>query len=203
MEDNKNSSGYLEIILGPMFSGKTTKLIDIYNVCIESNERVLAINYSADKRYHDSMLCTHDQKMIPCIFTEKLSSPNIKQDIDDADIILINEGQFFKDIYDEVERLVEIEKKKVYVCGLDGDFKQQKFGKLLDLIPLCDNVIKLHSACVKCTKPAIYTHRLSTETAQIVIGNDIYVAMCRSCMVSARSNLPTETSAFSCSTLLF
>ena len=99
--------GYLEIILGPMFSGKTSKLIDIYKQYTFCNMSVLVINHSADTRYsHTTELCTHDGKKIDCIQVTKL------QDIlaDYIDLftgnqpvaVLINEGQFFPDLYSSV-----------------------------------------------------------------------------------------------------
>ena len=73
-------------------------------------------------------------------------------------------------------------KKKVYVCGLDGDYKRRKFGSILDIVPLCDDVVKLKAICKKCKKEeAIFTHRMSGETQQTVIGSNNYQALCRSC----------------------
>ena len=92
----------LHVILGPMFSGKTSKLLEIYEQCILSNISVLVINHSSDTRYSDSMLSTHNKKMIPCRLVEHL------QDIVNAseNVILINEGQFFDDLYDWVKMMV-------------------------------------------------------------------------------------------------
>lgn len=178
---SNHRSGYLELILGPMFSGKTTRLINIYNFESDNNKRVKVINFSADTRYHDSMLSTHDKVMIPCVFAHKISDVCQENMIYNYDIILINEGQFFPDLYESVCELVETHKKIVYVCGLDGDFKRNKFGKLLDLIPVCDNVIKLSATCSSCNKPAIFSKRLSTEEQQIIIGSSNYAPMCRRC----------------------
>lgn len=175
------TNGYLELILGPMFSGKTTRLIEIYNKYNRSSKKICVINYSMDTRYHDKMLSTHDQVMIPCIFSTAINSLMDGQNIKDADIILINEGQFFEDIYESVVELVETMKKKVYICGLDGDFKRNKFGKLLDLIPLCDNIVKLHSNCNHCDNEAIFSYRITDETSQVAIGSTNYIPLCRSC----------------------
>lgn len=183
------SAGFLEIILGPMFSGKTTHLVNLYNKYIESGLRVLVINYSADTRYHDTMLSTHDKKTIPCTFAYELSNAlNDTQNIsnvDNCDAILINEAQFFPDLYETVVKLVNIDEKRVHICGLDGDFKRLKFGKLLDLIPLCDTVTKLHSNCTNCPCPAIFSHRISKEQEQVIIGSTNYVPLCRKCYHSA------------------
>ena len=98
-------------------------------------------------------------------------------------VILINEGQFFNDLYTVVDLLVNKYKKKVYVCGLDGDYKRQKFGDILDLISLSDEVIKLKSICTKCKNHAIFTHRIAKNVNehQYLVGHDIYEPLCRSC----------------------
>ena len=176
-----NSTGYLELIIGPMFSGKTTRLIDIYNAKYSENKNIKVINYSGDTRYHDSMLSTHDQVMIPCIFTNNIKDVCEESMIHNYDVILINEGQFFPDLYSSVYELVEKYRKEVYICGLDGDFKRRKFGSMLDLIPICDVITKLTSICVKCKGNAIFSKRLSTEEQQVVIGSINYAPMCRSC----------------------
>lgn len=172
-------SGYLEIIVGPMFSGKTTYLTQIYNQLYET-QNVKVINFSGDTRYHSTMLSTHDKVMIPCVFTNLISEVCDESRIADIDVILINEGQFFPDLYESVYKLVETYKKSVYVCGLDGDFKRRKFGKMLDLIPLCDKVTKLSSKC-KCGKSAIFSHRIISDNELVLIGSDMYVPLCRDC----------------------
>jgi thymidine kinase len=171
--------GYLEIILGPMFSGKTTHIIDLYHSYITHGKKVLVVNFSGDVRYHDSMLSSHDKVIIPCIFLTHLSEL-FKTEID-ADIVLINEGQFFDDVFECVKIMVEERRLCVHVCGLDGDFKRGKFGGLLDLIPLCDTVRKLHANCVNCRLPAIFSHRITDEVGQVSIGSSNYIALCRDC----------------------
>jgi thymidine kinase len=175
------SGGYLELIVGPMFSGKTTYLMDIYDECMKKDKNVLVINYEKDVRYHSSMLSTHDKRMIPCMFVDKISDLLESEIVRAADVILINEGQFFVDIYDTVSHIVDILKKKVYVCGLDGDFRRQKFGRLLELIPICDSIIKLKSICDRCKEDAPFSHRKIDNSEQVLIGSDIYVPLCRRC----------------------
>ena len=99
-----------------------------------------------------------------------------------SDVILINEGQFFSDLSEFVECMLT-ENKKIYVCGLDGDFKRNKFGQILDLIPLCDKVTKLTSLCSLCKNgiPGIFSKRLTQEKEQTVVGSDIYIPVCRNC----------------------
>ena len=96
------------------------------------------------------------------------------------DIFLINEGQFFEDLYDIVNLLTNLHKKSS-ISGLDGDFKREKFGSILDVI-LCDDVVKIKAICKRCKKrDAIFTHRLSNEQEQTVVGADNYTSLCRAC----------------------
>lgn len=180
-----SGEGYLELILGPMFSGKTSTLKKIYDQCMYCNIPVTVINYSGDTRYSaDAVMSTHDKIMIPCIMgtsiieTIKNNAEKVKQ----SEVILINEGQFFPDIKCVVD-LVEKECKRVYICGLDGDFQKNKIGSLLDLIPHCDNVCKLKSLCSECRngKAGLFSYRITNETDQVVIGVENYKPLCRMC----------------------
>lgn len=177
-------SGYLELIIGPMFAGKTTKLVEIYNNHSNDTNKVIAVNYTKDTRHSQTMMATHDKVEIPCIFIDKLHDILNYDFILYSNIILINEGQFFEDIYDTVKYLVDKLNKAVYISGLDGDFKRNKFGNLLDLIPLCDNIVKLHSKCKNCNNDAIFSHRTTTDETQVVIGaEESYIPLCRSCYI--------------------
>lgn len=199
MNTTNHNSGYLEIILGGMYAGKTSRLVEIYKQCKFCNISVAVINHSIDNRYDEELLSTHDQIKIPCIKTEKLFDiwtehipleqdiqfiPRIKDKfkVATSDVILINEGQFFPDLFEFVNRLLK-EDKKIYVCGLDGDFERKKFGTILDLIPLCDKVHKLSSLCSQCKNgtPGIFSMRLTNEKEQTVVGSENYIPVCRKC----------------------
>jgi len=199
MTTSSSQSGYLELIIGPMFSGKTSRIVEIYNQCKFCNISVAVINHSIDNRYDEEQMSTHDQIKIPCIKTEKLFNiwtehisledsietiPRIKDKfkISTSSVILINEGQFFPDLFEFVNKLL-FQGKKVYVCGLDGDFERKKFGSILDLIPLCDKVNKLLSLCSLCRDgtPGIFSMRLTQETEQTVVGSENYIPVCRKC----------------------
>ena len=182
MEQTK--SGYLEIILGSMYSGKTSRLVEIYKQCQFCNISVIVINHTIDNRYDDNLMSTHDQIKIPCLKTEKLLDLCV-ENIDRSNVILINEGQFFPDLEEFVEKMLE-HKKKIYICGLDGDFERKKFGQILNLIPLCDKVTKLTSLCSLCKNgtPGIFSKRITSEKKQTVVGSDNYIPVCRSCYES-------------------
>ena len=186
--------GYLEIIKGPMFSGKTTRLLDIYKKYTFCAINTMVINYEKDNRYSDILLSSHDKVMIPCVKALHLNdivrftnntvdfTSHYYNEFLAAKAILINEGQFFQDIVPWVTTAVEHYHKKVYICGLNSDFQRQKFGNWLDLETLSDNVIMLHSFCSHCKKKtAIFSHRLSQEAELEVIGADCYIPVCRKC----------------------
>lgn len=184
----RQQHGCLDIILGPMYSGKTSRLVEIYKQCVLCDISVAVINHSADVRYDASLLTTHDKIKIPCIQTTNLM--DILDNVASYTVVLINEGQFFEDLVPFVHQLLE-QHKQIYVCGLDGDFRQQKFGTILDLIPLCDNVFKLSALCSLCKNgtKAIFSCRLSSEQSQTVIGSDNYIPLCRKCYVSKSKSL--------------
>lgn len=198
-------SGYLEIIKGPMFSGKTTRLLDIYKKYKFCGIETMVVNYEKDNRYSDHLLSSHDKVMIPCIKGLKLndivpllsgdyekSNKNeneIHKKFNDSKVILINEGQFFSDIVRWVTIAVEHYQKNVYVCGLNCDFMRNKFGNWLDLESISDNVVLLHSFCSNCKKRlAIFSHRLSKERDIEVIGSDCYIPVCRKCYHSLNTH---------------
>jgi thymidine kinase len=192
-------SAYLEIILGSMYSGKTSRLVEIYKQCKFCNISVVVINHSIDTRYDDELLSTHDKIKIPCIKTETLFDIypydlNLEEGVQNiprvtdkfkivaSEVVLINEGQFFSDL-EEFVKILLTNDKKVYVCGLDGDFERKKFGQILNLIPLCDKVTKLTSLCSICKNgvPGIFSKRITLETEQTVVGSDNYIPVCRKC----------------------
>jgi thymidine kinase len=205
---NKNNtmmsdSAYLELIIGPMYASKTSRLVEVYKQCKFCNISVAVINHVIDNRYDEELLSTHDKVKIPCIKTKVLKDVWLTEELDledditniprihdkikisRSDVILINEGQFFEDLYDVVIDMLKYG-KKVYVCGLDGDFERKKFGQILDLIPLCDKVDKLTSLCTLCKNGTrgIFSMRLTQETEQTVVGSDNYIPVCRKCYES-------------------
>ena len=190
-------SGYLGLILGPMFSGKTSRLIQIYKTHTYIQKKVVVINFSGDTRYSDEVLSTHDGVTIPCIFIDNITkawtySDNLYYEmLHNADTILINEGQLFSDLRITVLEMVEREHKEVYVCGLDGDYKRCKFGELLDLIPFCDSIEKLSALCADCRDgtAATFSHRISGEQEQVVIGSVNYKPLCRKCYMNSSNQL--------------
>ena len=184
--ENIDNCGFLELVIGPMFSGKTFFFINKFNELNDKGETVLVINHNLDNRYSYTNIVAHNGKCMPIsIMVEKLM--DIKpDDYKNYQNILINEGQFFQDLFNFTEKLLD-ENKYIYISGLDGDFKQKKFGQILDLIPICDKITKLHAKCSLCLKKgknnkAIFSHRLIESQDTILIGSgELYIPICKKC----------------------
>jgi len=176
------SMSELHLILGPMFAGKTTSLINYANSKSKlMNEKILVINHSSDIRYCDnSFISSHDKLQIPCNSMTHLNSI-FESDLTDINYIFINEGQFFPDLYDIVKILLFDHKKKIYICGLDGDYKQEPFSecRLLDLIPFAITVEKLNARCSICNEKAPFTKRIINSNDVILVGgSESYQPVC-------------------------
>lgn len=179
-----NNVGHLSICCGCMFSGKTSWLMQQYKKYQYIGKNICVVNFDQDKRYHDSLLSTHDKIMIPCVQAHHLK--DVFEKMKTSDVILINEGQFFDDLFDIVCTIVEKYHKIVHIAALDGDFQRNMFGQILQLLPRCDDYIKLHALCSNCkdgTK-ASFSYRISHESEQISIGSSNYVPLCRKCYES-------------------
>lgn len=177
-----DTHGYLGIISGSMFSGKTSKLIELYKKYTLCNIPVIVVNHNSDNRYSNTDLSTHDGQTIPCLWANHLSELDKNKMVCDSRVILINEAQFFPDIVSWTKNQVENNKKIVFACGLDGDYTRNSFGNWLDLIPLCDEVCKLTALCAACKcNPGIFSKRLIDNNEQVLIGNDSYIPVCRYC----------------------
>jgi len=173
--------GELNLIIGPMYSGKSTELLRIYNK-FKRNYKILVINHKADDRYGEDTVNTHNKDSIPSMSVNNLK--DLEETITKNDIILIDEGQFFKDLYCFSKKIVDEFKKIIYIFGLSGDYNREKFGEILDLIPIANNINFLKSICNKCDsfKDAPFTLRITKNKEQISVGsNEEYIPVCRSC----------------------
>tara|TARA_B100001093_G_scaffold520462_1_gene616254 strand:- start:9798 stop:10325 length:528 start_codon:yes stop_codon:yes gene_type:complete len=166
----------LNLIIGPMFSGKTSELFRIAKRLQSIELKVLMLNYHEDKRYSSTHMATHDKDVLPCKFIYNFD--NLKYD--DYDVICINEAQFFTKLVPFCKKVLE-SNKSLYISGLDGDYKQEKFGEILDLIPLANSITKLHAFCKICKDGthAHFTKRLVSNKYQKLIGSEEYLPVCR------------------------
>lgn len=178
----KINKGYLILIIGCMFSGKTSYIIRKCNKWKNIGKSVLIINNKLDSinNKEKNFLFNHDNIKIPCLSIMKLTS-EINNIINDYDIIIINEAQFFSDLKQYLRHWCDVMNKIVYISGLDGDYLRNKFGNLIDIIPDCDKVIKLTAFCSLCNNgnPAIFTWKTSKNNNIIDIGYKQYIPLCR------------------------
>lgn len=182
--------GILSLIMGPMYAGKTTNLIQLYEKFIGEGKNVIVITHSSEIRYSIDQLSTHDKKKINCLKYLSIKDFITKETdkITSSNVILIDESQFFDDLQ-EVLYLVNTLCKHVYVFGLDGDFKRNKFGNILDLVPHCDEVKKIKAKCNLCNADAIFSHRTSNNSKQLLVGaDDDYQSLCRLCYNNVNQN---------------
>lgn len=176
--------GTLEIIMGPMFSGKTELLISKFNNLKEEDPNIqsIAFNYYKDIRYGKDKIVSHNGKFINSENLENLNDIfNDPIKLSNINYIFINEAQFFLDLKESVIKLVEELNKNVIICGLDSDYKREKFGDMWDLIPYADYIVKLKGKCNNCENNSIFTYRISNEVGQQVIGTENYIPLCRNC----------------------
>jgi thymidine kinase len=168
----------LEIIIGNMFSGKSTELIRRLKRHQAIGTPILVINSAKDVRSENEVLQTHDKSTLKCIKTNSLKTVDVPEYIK---VIGIDECQFFTGLRDFVKICLDRD-INVVLAGLDGDFMQQTFGELLSLVPLADQVIKLSALCMECLDgtPGPFTKRTVDSNEQELIGAaECYKAVCR------------------------
>jgi len=176
-------TGSLVLFLGNMYSGKSSRLILEYQRWKAIKKRTLVINHCFDDRYGSAdVLSSHDHMKVPCISVRLLSDVPEEQ-VENAEAIFINEGQFFNDLKSKCLEWCELKGKHIFVAGLDGDRHRKVFGQILDLIPFADYYEKLLAKCIYCLDGtnACFTHdTLKNKTVgQIQVGAEQYVPLCR------------------------
>uniref|UniRef100_A0A6C0EU60 thymidine kinase n=1 Tax=viral metagenome TaxID=1070528 RepID=A0A6C0EU60_9ZZZZ len=167
----------LHITVGCMFSSKTSTLMNKYHTL---EVRTIIIDFDiTQKEFVNGIMTNHTNLKLPCIKCTKLYDiQKYDKTLLEASVIMINEAQFFPDLVPFVKEQLSKD-KIIYVYGLDGDYKQEKIGTILDLVPLCDTIQKLKANC-SCGNYAIFSHRESSETEQY-LPNAKYVPVCRKC----------------------
>ena len=180
----------LKLIIGPMFSGKTSTLIRDLQLCSDIGLKCIYVNSSLDER-SDEDYSTHNPliKSIGTFDSVKMDYLDIELFLD-YDVIGIDESQFFSGLFDNVIQLVDSYSKKVIVAGLSGDFRREPFGEILTLVSYADKIQQLYAFCDICKSKnricnAMFSKRVSSETSELVeIGaKDKYLAVCRSCFL--------------------
>ena len=179
----------LEIVLGPMFSGKSSRILSTVSRYSALKLPILVIKHSRDTRYSDIEVSTHDNRKTPCLSLERLSDIS-ESELQKYQLIIVEEAQFFHGLIDFVKHVVDVLRKNVVLVGLDGDSRRMPFGEILQCIPLADKVEKLTSLCARCANgtEAIFSRRLTQSEEQVLVGAaDQYQAVCRRCYLECES----------------
>lgn len=168
----------IEIILGSMFSGKSTELARRCRTYSAIGQHVQMINHSFDTRCSENQTKTHDNLTMKATKTKNL----LELDIDSkVDVIAIDEAQFFDDLYDFVQ-IHERKELVIIIAGLDGDFNREIFGEIYKCIPLCNSITKLSAMCSICRNgnAGCFSKRNAKGDEQVLIGAKAeYSAVCR------------------------
>lgn len=184
---NQYKEGWLEVICGCMFAGKTEELIRRINVLSYAKKKIIAFKPKIDNRYSTTEIVSHAGTKVPCIVVEQ--AKDILDYIDnDHEVVAIDEVQFFdKAIVDVCEYLAD-KGLRVMVAGLDKDFRGEPFGVLPELLTRAEFVTKLTAVCAKCGAPATRTQRLLNgkpadfDDPIVLVGAiDHYEPRCRHC----------------------
>ncbi|KAI6238921.1 Thymidine kinase, cytosolic [Aphelenchoides fujianensis] len=179
MDCQCNSRGSIHLIVGPMFSGKTTELLRQCRRHTLAKRKVAVVKYAKDTRYDDRMLSTHDGLKMEGLRAMKLA--DVWGELRESDVVGIDEGQFFEDVVERTERLAD-EGKTVIVASLDGDFRRKPFESIAQLVPLAETVEKRAAVCQFCGHSASFTLRtIVSDVREVIGGAEAYKAACRDC----------------------
>ncbi len=172
--------GWIEVVCGSMFSGKTEELIRRLKRAKFAKQRVEIFKPQIDTRYSEEEVVSHDANSIHS--TPVSSSGNIFLLSSDVDVIGIDEAQFFDMGLPEVCQKLADQGVRVIVAGLDMDYRGVPFGPMPHLLAAAEYVTKVHAICMTCGDLAQYTHRKSESEKLVLLGEmDIYEPLCRTC----------------------
>ncbi|MES1920331.1 hypothetical protein MHBO_002011 [Bonamia ostreae] len=170
--------GHVELILGPMFSGKTTELFRRIRRYTFANLQCYLIKYKNDNRY-SSVASTHDKIRLEAVSCTNLGEA--EKSSAGYDVIGIDEGQFFPDIVEFCQKMAE-NGKIVVVSALNGTYQRKPFDVISRLVPISEKMTKLSAICMVCYGEAHFTKRtVSSNKLELIGGSEFYIATCRKC----------------------
>ena len=186
--ESASRKGYIEVICGSMFSGKTEELIRRLKRAKFANQKVEIFKPCIDTRYSEEEVVSHDAHAIRS--TPVDSPQNILLMSSDVDVVGIDEAQFFDESIIEVCRELANRGVRVIVAGLDMDFLGKPFGPMPALMATAEYVTKVHAICVRCGDLANHSHRLTADDKQVLLGaQDTYQPICRHCFNELRNKM--------------
>ena len=177
---NEGHAGWIEVICGSMFSGKTEELIRRLNRARIAKQRVEIFKPSIDKRYDEEDVVSHDANSVNS--TPVDTSSQILLYAVDYDVVGIDEAQFFDDELSEVCNKLANRGIRVIVAGLDMDFSGKPFGPIPSLLASAEYITKVHAICMSCGQLAHYSFRKVAGNKQVMLGETTeYEPLCRKC----------------------
>ncbi len=178
--------GWIEVVCGSMFSGKTEELIRRMKRAEIAKQKIEIFKPKVDVRYSEDEVISHDENAI--LSTPVDSPQNILLLANDIEVVGIDEAQFFDDGLIEVCNVLANRGVRVIVAGLDMDFSGKPFGPIPKLLAIAEYVTKVHAVCVKCGDLAHFSHRLTKNDKLVLLGElDAYEPLCRDCFQSINS----------------
>ncbi len=178
--ENHKRSGWIEVICGSMFSGKTEELIRRLKRAKFANQRVEIFKPQLDTRYSTQEVVSHDSNSI--LSTPVDSAESILLLANNVEVVGIDEAQFFDMNLIRICQMLADNGIRVIVAGLDMDYLGNPFGPMPNLMAVAEHVTKVHAICVRCGDSAQHSHRLSTSTRLVELGEkDTYEPLCRHC----------------------
>ncbi len=182
--NTKSNKGWIEVITGSMFSGKTEELIRRLKRAKLANQKVKIFKHALDTRFSTNELVSHDDNSIPSISVS--SAKEILAHTTDVAVVGIDEGQFFAGDLIEICNFMANSGIRIIVAGLDMDYQGKPFGSIPSLMAVADIVTKLHAVCVRCGNPALYSHRKIDVDDLVLLGaKNEYEPLCRGCYFKA------------------
>jgi len=179
--------GSIEIICGSMFSGKTEELLRRLKRAEFAKQKVAVFKPLIDTRYDARKIVSHDSNAIKSK-PVKLAIEILDQ-IDNAEVIAIDEAQFFDKELIRISNLLANQGKRVIIAGLDMDFKGKPFGIMPDLLAIAEHITKVHAICIECGTAANHSYRLTKNQQLIELGDKLeYKALCRNCFFEKEDN---------------
>ena len=173
-------SGWIEVICGSMFSGKTEELIRRLKRAKFANQRIAIFKPQKDVRYDTKNVVSHDENYIDSIPVSK--SEDIIELAKDVSVVGVDEAQFFDEKLTEVVQVLAIRGIRIIIAGLDMDYLGRPFGPMPELLAVAEYITKVHAICPHCGNLATHSYRLSNEKDQVVLGEkDKYEPRCRIC----------------------
>jgi thymidine kinase len=177
---NKSKSGWIEVVCGSMFSGKTEELIRRLKRAKIANLKVEIFKPIIDTRYHETQVVSHDSNTI--MSTPVSSSQNILLLSSDVEVVGIDEAQFFDDGLPDVCEQLAKNGVRVIIAGLDMDFLGRPFGPIPSLLAKAEYITKVHAICVRCGALANHSYRLIESDTKVLLGEkETYEPRCREC----------------------